>query len=203
MPTAPSGKSLRRHAFLREFIKAPFKVGAIAPSGPHLARAMVGAIDPAGAQVIVEYGPGTGAFTDAIMPRLTPAMHYFAVELTPAFARILRERYPGAHVHNGSVVDIQKYCRAEGLPDHDAIDLIISGLPWASFSEELQRGILEPMRRVLKPGGRLITFGYHIGLMMKGGRRFYRMLPEYFASVHRGRLIKRNLPPAWVWTCTK
>lgn len=198
-----SPTSLRRSTFLAEFIKAPFRVGAVAPSGKHLAAAMVRDIDPNRDQVIVEYGPGTGAFTDAIMPRLTNRHRYFAVELTPAFAQILRERFPGRTFHDGSVADIEKFCRAEGLPERDSIDLVISGLPWASFPEELQRSILDPLLRVLKPGGKLVTFGYHIGKMMTGGRRFYRMLPTYFSTVHQSPLILRNIPPAWVFTCTK
>ncbi len=198
-----SPSSLRRSTFLAEFIKAPFRVGAVAPSGKHLAQAMVSGIDPGRDMVVVEYGPGTGAFTDAIMPRLTERHRYFAVELTPAFAQILRERFPGRNFYDGSVADIEKFCREEGIPDRDSIDLVISGLPWASFPEPLQRSILDPLLRVLKPGGQLVTFGYHIGKMMRDGRRFYRMLPEYFQTVHQSKLILRNIPPAWVFTCTK
>jgi len=201
--TGPSSKSLRRSVFIREFIKNPFKVGACAPSGKHLARAMVKEIDPGRDQVIVEYGPGTGAFTDEIMPRLTARHHYFAVELTPAFADVLRQRHPGAHIHTGSVANIEHFLREEGLPDRESIDLIISGLPWASFPEELQRSILDPMKRVLKPGGKLVTFGYHIGKAMSNGRLFYRTLPEYFSNVHQSPLVWRNIWPAWVFTCTK
>lgn len=201
--STPTSKSLRRTVFIREFIKNPFKVGACAPSGRHLAEAMMSSVDPQGAQVIVEYGPGTGAFTDQIMKRLTPRMKYFAVELTPAFADVLRERYPGAHIHTGSVADIEQFCIAEGLPAAESVDLVISGLPWASFPGELQRSILDPLRRVLKPGGKLVTFGYHIGKAMSNGRLFYRTLPEYFSKIEQSPLIWRNVWPAWVFTCTK
>lgn len=201
--STPTSKSLRRTAFIREFIKNPLKVGACAPSGRHLAEAMMSSIDPQGSQVIVEYGPGTGAFTDQIMKRLTPKMTYFAVELTPTFAQILRDRYPAAHIHTGSVADIEQFCVTEGLPAAESIDLIISGLPWASFPGDLQRSILDPLRRVLKPGGKLVTFGYHIGKALSNGRLFYRTLPEYFSKIEQSPLIWRNVWPAWVFTCTK
>lgn len=202
-PAAATTASLARATFIREFIKNPFKVGAIAPSGKHLAQAMVGGIDESSPQVIVEYGPGTGSFTDAIMPRLNERKHYFAIELTPAFAEILQQRYPNAKIYNGSVADVQQYCVTEGLPAENAIDLIISGLPWASFPEPLQTSILVPMLKALKPGGKLVTFGYHIGKAMSNGRLFYRSLPTYFSRVEQSPLIWRNVPPAWVFTCVK
>lgn len=49
--------------FLIEFIKHPRKIGAIAPSGKALAKKMMQPVDFGSAEVIVEYGPGTGAFT--------------------------------------------------------------------------------------------------------------------------------------------
>ena len=54
--------------FLRQFVQSPRTVGAVLPSSPALARAMLAPIDFASARTIVEFGPGTGAFTREIVP---------------------------------------------------------------------------------------------------------------------------------------
>lgn len=50
--------------FLLEYIKNPRYIGAVAPSGKQLASKMISEIDFEKAKCIIEYGPGTGAFTE-------------------------------------------------------------------------------------------------------------------------------------------
>src|SRR5438477_12421560 len=69
------------YRFIREFIANPFTVGAIAPSGERLCRKMVEGIDLASARTVAEFGPGTGACTDAILPLIPPPCRFLAVEL--------------------------------------------------------------------------------------------------------------------------
>ena len=57
--------------FARRWLKDPMKVGAVAPSSPVLARAMVKALDLEPGQTCLEIGPGTGAFTEHL---IGPAM---------------------------------------------------------------------------------------------------------------------------------
>ena len=53
-------------SFLRAWLRAPHRVGALAPSGPALARLMTAQINALDGPVI-ELGPGTGAFTRALL----------------------------------------------------------------------------------------------------------------------------------------
>lgn len=55
--------------FIKQYIKNPKFVGAIAPSSKKLAAAMMQPIDFEKAKCIVEFGPGTGVFTEEIMRR--------------------------------------------------------------------------------------------------------------------------------------
>ena len=48
---------------------------------------------------------------------------------------------------------------SRGLKPKD-VDCVLSGLPWAIFSKDLQRRILEQVASVLKPGGKFATFAY-------------------------------------------
>ena len=179
-------------------------VGAIAPSSRHLAAAMLETIDFKPGLRLAEYGPGTGPFTDAILRRVHAArpggVTFFAVERNEELASVLRGRFPDLRLTVDSVENIERVCQEQGV---DNLDAIVSGLPWASFPEELQRRILDATVRVLRPGGQLVTFAYQIGRYTKAGKRFARLLPTYFSSVSRSRLVWRNMPPAYVLRCVR
>ena len=62
--------------FLREFIARPATTGAIAPSSRFLAQAMVEEIELHTAEAVLEYGPGTGVFTEFILRELRPGAKF-------------------------------------------------------------------------------------------------------------------------------
>jgi phosphatidylethanolamine/phosphatidyl-N-methylethanolamine N-methyltransferase len=189
-------------SFIKEFVSQPLVIGAVAPSSRFLARKMLEGAPLKAAGAVVEYGPGTGAFTDHILRGLSAECRYLAIELNPAMARLWRDRHPGRTLYRNSVANVERLCRREGI-EAGGVDLIFSGLPWASFPDELQEQVLEATLRVLRPGGQLITFGYRVGTWLPKGRRFYQRLPRYFADVRRSEWEWRNLPPAFVVRCTK
>lgn len=193
--------SLRQRVrFLAEFVTAPFTIGAVAPSSSRLARRMLDGVDLSAAKAVVEFGPGTGVFTDHILPRLPKGCRFFAIELNDAMVRLWSDRHPGVRIYQDSVKNVDRLCEREGI---DQVDYVFSGLPWASFDAELQDATLEATHRVLRPGGRLITFGYRVGTILPKGRRFYRRLPQVFSKVERSPYVWRNIPPAFVVRCTK
>lgn len=183
------------------FLTKPGMIGAIAPSSRFLARRIVHELDLEGVRNVAEFGPGTGVISDALIPAIPRGCNYFAVELNPALAKAFRERHPGAKLFEDSAANIRAICDRQGIAD---LDYIVSGLPWASFSRELQVSILEAIRTVLKPGGELVTFGYKMGTWLPAGRRFHKELaPKYFSRVWKSRYVWRNLPPAFVMHCVK
>lgn len=200
MTTAPRHGLRSRARFLWQFLTQPGVIGAVAPSSPHLAREMLRGLDLGPGARIAEYGPGTGVFTAAILERLHPEARFFAVERNAAMVAELRHRFPKLHLHEGSVEDIAGFCNAEGV---DRLDAIVSGLPWAAFPESLQIRILDATMKVLRPGGSLTTFAYQIGLWTPAGRRFAKLLPRYFSSITRSRVVWRNLPPALTIRCVR
>jgi phospholipid N-methyltransferase len=186
-------------SFFGEFLRQPGGVGAIASSSSYLAREMVDWFDWPRIRTVVEYGPGTGAFTHAILSRKAAGTRFFAVELNDRFVRVMRRRFPEVKIHHRSATDIQDICREEGV---DHIDAIICGLPWASFPEQLQTDITDAMLRVLAPTGQFATFAYLQGLLLPAGQRFRRRLPKSFGQVTRSAVVWRNLPPAFIYRCT-
>lgn len=160
---------------------------------------MVNWIDWQNAKGVIEYGPGTGVFTSAILDSLQPDASFFAIERSPELANIVRKRCPQATVYEDTVENVVQLCEREGL---QSVDAILCGLPWASFPEPLQEACLDAMMKVLKPGGQFVSFAYWQGLLLPAAHRFRRKLDNYFSDVHQSRTVWANLPPAFVYRCT-
>lgn len=192
---------LSDHArFLGTFVRSPMATGAVAPSSRWLAALMVEGMGLGGASTVVELGPGTGAFTGAILNEIGPQALLLAMEVNPEFARLLAERYPRVRVVNDSAERLPAHLAAHGRA---RADCILSGLPWAGFPLWLQERLLEAVVTALDPGGRFATFGYVHAAWLPPGRRFRRMLGRSFARVDTTRVVWRNLPPAFVYRCTR
>ncbi len=186
--------------FLRELITRPATTGAIAPSSRYLAEIIVEDLDLHTADVVLEYGPGTGVFTEFVLRELRPGAKFAAIELNPRFAKLFKSRYPLVPVFQDSVTNVQGICESAGM---QSVDCIVSGLPWAIFPESLQVQCLDQMMRVLKPGGRFVTFTYVPSLALAGARRFASMLPDYFSVVSKSPVVWLNVPPAFVYRCQR
>lgn len=200
----------RRLTFIKEFIKAPGEVAAVSPSSRRLARRMIEGLDFSTARVVVEYGPGLGTFTDAIVsaieeaakrsPAGSEACRVIAIERNEALAGILRKRHPSVSLHHEDAANVKQICLREGV---QSVDYVVSGLGWPSFSDDLRTRILEGTAEVLRPGGEFRTFGYHVGLMMRGAWHFRRTVRRLFSEVTISKVVWGNMPPAFVYRCVK
>ncbi|MEQ1840820.1 MAG: methyltransferase domain-containing protein [Verrucomicrobiales bacterium] len=186
--------------FLRAFIRNSGQVGAIAPSSPELAALMTDWLDWDKLQCVVEYGSGTGVFTEAIAARLNEGTRFFAVERDPQLAEISRRRCPQVDVYEDCVSRVPAICQDLGIA---RVDAVICGLPWAAFPPELQDQLLAAMFEVLPPGGKFATFAYWQGLLLPAGQRFRKFLKANFSSVEYSPTAWRNLPPAFVYRCVR
>ena len=186
--------------FLKEFISNPTSVGAIAPSSPALAQAMVSELDLKSADAVLEYGPGTGVFTDYILRDLNPGAKFAAIELNSHFAAAFRMRHPNAALFEDSVENVRRICDSAGI---ESVDCIVSGLPWAVFPESMQRRFLDEMMRVLNENGMFVTFAYVHGLVLPPAKKFAHLLDQYFTSVSRSSVVWLNVPPAFVYRCRR
>ena len=99
----------QRLTFLRQWLANPLMVGAVLPSGTSQARLMTQAIDQ-NTRSVLELGPGTGVFTEALLKRgLVPEQltlvgldaSFCQLALTPISWRSHRPRRCGALVRGG------------------------------------------------------------------------------------------------------
>lgn len=176
--------------FLLEFIKHPRKIGAIAPSGKALAEKMMQPIDFETAEVIVEFGPGTGAFTEELIRRREDDTELILIEQNEIFCRELLKKFagePNFHIVHGKAERVRKYLEKYGF---SGADYIVSGLPFTSLPEETSDRILKAAGRAIGTDGSFITFQY--SLVKK------KFFEKYFEISQCLREIK-NLPPAYVF----
>jgi phospholipid N-methyltransferase len=185
---------------LSTFIRQPFRTGTVVPSSLGLAELMVEDMGLASADTVVELGPGTGVFTRVIAERVRPDALVLAFEIDGGLARELQQQMPRVRVVNDSAETLGDQLRACGRASADAI---LSGLPWANFSRELQERLLGAVVAGLRPGGRFATFAYVPAAHFPPGRRFRALLEASFPRVETTRLVYRNFPPAFVYRCVK
>ncbi|HSI57217.1 MAG TPA: methyltransferase domain-containing protein [Ideonella sp.] len=141
--------------FFRAWIADPLRVAAIAPSGDALARVMTHEITGRSGPV-VELGPGTGAFTRALLSRGVKEKDLTLVESCDAFAERLQRRFPAARVLR---MDATRLRRA-GLFEPASVGAVVSGLPLLSMSPRQVLAVLEAAFGCLRADGALYQFTY-------------------------------------------
>lgn len=186
-----------RLEFLGAFLRKPARTGSLAPSSASLARAMIYGCALKRANVVVELGPGTGAFTRFIVKRLGKQTRFVGLELDERHVQRLRELYPRMRVYRDSAERVQKYLP----PQSKKADYIISGLPWANLKVHDQERILDALLESLSPDGMFTTFAYWHARWLPRARQFRERLESHFAEVKTSRVIWKNVPPAVVYRC--
>ena len=180
--------------FFKAFLGNPLQVGAVLPSGERLAQEITDPIDFETAKVIVEFGPGTGAFTQVIQRRLKPDTKFLALELNPSMADGIEARFPKVDLIRDSAENLLEHLEARGI---DKVDAIVSGLPFAFFPSDLQIRILEAACIALAPGGQFLSFTYYHSIPLPTANRYFARLRRIFSEVERVPVL-RNIPPAFV-----
>ncbi len=181
--------------FFKGFIGAPNRVGSIVPSSRELATVVVQAAKVPEAKVVVEFGPGTGAITEQILPFLQPGATFFGMEINPDFVKVLKKRFPAVQVFEDSAANTPGYLAQLGETHCDSI---VSGLPWTVFNDRLQDELLDAIVASLRPGGTFATYTYIHSTAVPSGKKFRKKLKRRFSQVGETGIVWKNVPPAMV-----
>lgn len=196
----PIARAAEALAFLARFVARPSQVGALFPSSRELAEAMLDGIELKSGDIVIEFGPGTGAFTEAVLERLPEGARYLGIERDPHFQRHLEDRFPGIDFHHGSAEELPDLLSSRGW---EKPRLIVSGLPFASMPLEVQELILTATREALHEEGEFRTFTYPVCWYLTGSMRFRKVALKHFGEHRKSRTIHRNIPPATVLSYSK
>jgi phospholipid N-methyltransferase len=151
---------------------------------------MIGKVPWEEVDVIVELGAGTGVFTEHIGRMKKPDCRALIFELDEEMRNSLRQRFPELLILDDAR-KLKAYVREEALPK---VACVLSGLPFAVFPREDQYTIINAVKDVLTKRGVFITFQY--SLQMKA------LLEKTFSKVEIS-FVPWNIPPAFVYKCTK
>src|SRR5688572_1139857 len=145
--------------FARNFLKHPRMLGSVIPSSRFLIHELLRKVDWGRARVVVEYGPGVGTITTAILRRLRPDGVLLVIEMNEEFVRFLREhvRDPRLHVVHGSAEEVRERLRELG---HERADYVISGIPFSTMPAASRATILRHTHDLLRPRGRLLVYQF-------------------------------------------
>jgi phospholipid N-methyltransferase len=179
-----------RLLFARSFLANPRATGSVIPSSARLTRRMLAGLDFRPGQVIVEFGPGTGVVTRALLARMAPDARLFAFETNPEFVDFLRRVIddPRLTVVAASAETVESVLAAQGLAN---CDLAVSSLPFSIMPPRVRLRILAATARALAPGARLVGYQYSTRWLGELSRRFGSVSVRFEAL---------NWPPAWIFT---
>lgn len=181
--------------FLRAFLRDPLTVGALWPSSRTLAKLIADSCEIRAGSVVVELGPGTGAFTGPLLKRLKNRGRLIAVEINETHAEILRKKFPRCEVIEDSAANLPAHLKGRRA------DCIVSGLAWGNMLPRMQSQILRAILKSLAPGGQFIAFAYVHAAWFPTSQQFRRRLLRHFEQVQTTPVVWRNLPPAFVFRC--
>src|SRR5205807_1039907 len=140
-----SGSSVRRGAglwlFARTFLKYPNMVGWMLPSSSWVVDRVLAEVNWSQARVIVEYGPGLGAFTGKLLERMRPDATLVALEINPIFIGFLKKQFADHRLRlfERSATEIASVLAELGF---NCADYVISGIPFKTMPHALRGEIV-------------------------------------------------------------
>ncbi|MEE9453888.1 MAG: rRNA adenine N-6-methyltransferase family protein [Paracoccaceae bacterium] len=172
--------------FLKQFACNPSDVGAIAPSGPALAKCMARDLGQ-NSENVVEIGAGTGAVSQGILNAGVAQHNLTMIELNPQFCTALAAKFPKTRVLN---------CMAQDMQAHGVVkaSTVISSLPLLNIPGEIQKAILQTVFTILPADGKMVQFTYGPRAPISD-----ELCQDLNLTVERRGKTWLNLPPATVY----
>lgn len=182
--------------YLKTFIRDK-NVASITPTSPFGVKRVCGQIDFSEGNLIVEYGPGTGVFSDYMLRNMTGDSRLILIELNKDFKSILEKNFrdPRVVIVNDSAENV-----LDTLRQHASCqaDYVISGIPFLFLSDEMKSRILTNTCRALKKGGKFLV--YQTCFQRNGDLKVH--LEKYFPKV-TSRYEFMNIPPLRIYEAVK
>ena len=182
---------------LRAFLDDPKGVAALVPTSSFTVDRMASTTEPERPELIVEYGPGSGVLTRALLERLHPDGRLVAIELNRGLAARLSFELddPRLSVVEDSAERVTEILQELGL---EGVDRVFSGIPFFWLPPERAQSIVASTHRALVAGGRFVAYQ-----MFYQPRRCLRVHLDRCFSTVASELDLRNLPPYRIYQAVK
>ena len=122
----------RRGLFLRSMIANPREVGAVWPTSRWAVRDLLEMGDLARARTVVEFGVGTGVYTEEVLKQFHPEGTFLAFEIDPDLAsavgaRLRARGHPALSELDDAACRPQGLCHAVRAERHAALRRSVGG----------------------------------------------------------------------------
>jgi phospholipid N-methyltransferase len=169
------------------------KVGAVVSTSPICVRKVCQRVDYSKDNVIVEYGPGTGVFTDYLLDKSSENSKLILIETNENLVQDLENKYKDdkrVEIYHDSAENVGKILQDSG---EKKADYVVSGIPFSFFGKKLKMKIIKNTRDNLARDGKFLIYQYNTHIT--------RYLENYFDNVETEFTIW-NLPPITIFEVT-
>lgn len=182
--------------YMKNFLRDK-NVASVTPTSPFGVKRVCMNIDFGGTDLIVEYGPGTGVFSNYLLKNMKRDSRLILIERNKNFDSILKNTIndPRVVIFNDSaenVLETLRKCR------ESEADYIISGIPFLMLSCNLKMKILYNTHRALKKGGKFLVYQ----TCFQADHILKIHLERFFSSVQT-KFEVRNIPPLRIYEAVK
>lgn len=177
--------------FGRTFLRHPRMLGSAVPSSRFLISRVLRQADWSCTRAVVEFGPGVGTLTTALLERMNGDGTLLAFEMNRTFVTHLRSEVqdPRFAVLHRSAAEAEPVLAERGLGE---VDLLVSGIPLSGLSRPSRLDLLAGWCRLLRPGGVLVVYQFTRSAL-PDLRRVFGQVRQEFEPL--------NVLPAWVFRC--
>ncbi|MEK7118409.1 MAG: methyltransferase [Patescibacteria group bacterium] len=161
-------------------------VGAVSVSSQSVVNDVLGRL-PKILQKVVEYGPGDGVITLAILDRLSPHGILFVVEPNEEFVQLLK------NINDKRLIVLHRKAQdltPKQLEDMGNADAVVASMPFSFLTEEERHKIILDAYELLTYDGKFIVFHQYSWLMRNKLKQKFRSVSLSFEP--------RNFPPCFV-----
>lgn len=178
--------------FWKALLRDPRRIGAVAPAGRPLSRAMVREVLKSPPGLVIELGAGTGTITRGLVEARQHMTGLIAFEKVPALAACLQKKFPDLTIYPVCASRVGQF-QLHG--EHTLT--VVSSLPFRSLPSADKRLLSDAIAKISKAARhfRLIQYSY------LGSTPFQS--PADNLVWHRKHTVMRNLPPATLWVLEK
>ena len=169
------------------------RVATVAPSSRFVVRRICKSIDFGRDITLVEYGPGTGVVTKALLQKMSPKSRLIAIERNKELFLTLKDiKDSRLRVVRGDVLKVDTLLK--NILKKDKADYIVSGIPFSMCKKEERAILVGKTHFLLSDDGRFIL--YQTSTAMK-----QHLLPR-FPNI-KTSFEPINLPPLFIMEASK